>query len=70
MRPEEKQLLLQDLCARLPRIDAGNTFNSVDRLTARHFNYRDLIGIGSIGKQEENQLLLRDLSARLPYGVK
>ena len=71
MTNEEKELLLGDLCARLPHTDTvDDTFDCVDRLNTRHFDCRDLIDIGSIGKQGEKELLLKDLAARLPYGVK
>lgn len=45
MTQEDKQLLLKDLCARLPLCDSNfNSVESIDWLNAHHFDYRRLIG--------------------------
>ena len=45
MTQEDKQLLLKDLCARLPLCDSNfNSVGSIDCLNVHHFDYRGLIG--------------------------
>ena len=64
MTPKEKEVLLKDLCARLP--NGGNHIPEKEIVfyNKRHFDYRVLIPL------PEKDLLLEDICARLPYGLK
>lgn len=65
MTQEEKQLLLKDLCARLPLCDSNfNSVESIDCLNAHHFDYRGLIGKNlaiNRGMTQEDKELIRKI---------
>ena len=58
MTQEDKELLLKDLCARLPYGDdeyVMPNYKTIDWLNAHHFDYRGLIKKGlAIAVTEEN----------------